>query len=90
MYSRKPEVPRQSTVPHTDENPTFHAVIMLEEYNVGLITPQSDDSLPDLCVHPSLDNYVGCFLDVKHCTLDLKEAKGNAFNKMMVPCLNNC
>ena len=24
--SRKPEIPRQSTVPHTDENPTFHAV----------------------------------------------------------------
>ena len=24
--SRKPEIPHQSTVPHTDKNPTFHAV----------------------------------------------------------------
>lgn len=26
VCSRKPELPRQSTVPLTDENPTFHAV----------------------------------------------------------------
>ena len=26
VRSRKPELPQQSTVPRTDENPTFHAV----------------------------------------------------------------
>ena len=28
MCSHKPELPQLSTVPHTDENPTFHAMFV--------------------------------------------------------------
>ena len=65
-----------------------HESIMLEQYAGGLTTPQTEDSFPDLCVRPCLDHYVGRFLNVKHCILDMKEVKGKGFYKLMVLCLN--
>ncbi|XP_035857019.1 uncharacterized protein LOC116037180 [Sander lucioperca] len=64
-----------------------HESIMLEQYTGGLTTSQPDDSFPGLCVRPCLDHYGGRFLDVQHCTLEMKEKVfskvGEVFSKHM-------